>query len=170
VTEARFWALIEEHVDVGEDLETDTSRLQDALEGLPPEEILSFSDLLTRLFCASYSLPLWGAAYLIGGGCSDDGFEYFRGWLIAQGRTVFEAAMRDPDSLADHSAESVECEDMLHVADRAYEATTGREMEGRSYTYPDLDDGWDFDDDTEMKRRYPRLYARYCEGAGPTSG
>ena len=23
------------------------------------------------------------------GGCSDDGFDYFRGWLIAQGREVF---------------------------------------------------------------------------------
>jgi hypothetical protein len=28
----------------------------------------------------------WGAAYLANGGCSDDGFDYFRGWLIGQGR------------------------------------------------------------------------------------
>lgn len=41
------------------------------------------------------------AASLILGGCSDDGFEYFRGRLIAQGREVFERSVADPDSLAD---------------------------------------------------------------------
>jgi hypothetical protein len=33
---------------------------------------------------------MWVAAYLMNGGCSDDGFDYFRGWLIAQGRTTLE--------------------------------------------------------------------------------
>jgi len=28
-----------------------------------------------------------GAAYIINGGCSDDGFEYFRRWLVLQGAT-----------------------------------------------------------------------------------
>ena len=36
----------------------------------------------------SYRWDLWGAAYLANGGCSDDGFDYFRGWLIGQGRKV----------------------------------------------------------------------------------
>jgi hypothetical protein len=34
------------------------------------------------------------------GGCSDDGFEYFRAWLLAQGRDTFEKALEDPDTLA----------------------------------------------------------------------
>jgi len=34
-------------------------------------------------------------------GCSDDSFDYFRGWLIAQGKDVYLAALHDPDSLAD---------------------------------------------------------------------
>ncbi|MFE5591185.1 DUF4240 domain-containing protein [Streptomyces sp. NPDC056549] len=33
------------------------------------------------------------AAYMVNGGCCDDGFDYFRGWLIAQGRNVFERAV-----------------------------------------------------------------------------
>ncbi|MFC9245678.1 DUF4240 domain-containing protein [Streptomyces sp. NPDC057136] len=45
--------------------------------------------------------PLWAAAYVINGGCSDDGFDYFRGWLIAQGREVFERTAADPDALAE---------------------------------------------------------------------
>ena len=28
---------------------------------------------------------------MLKGGCSDDGFEYFRGWLISRGRKVYEA-------------------------------------------------------------------------------
>jgi hypothetical protein len=45
----------------------------------------------------------WGAAYLANGGCSDDGFDYFRGWLIGQGRKVYETVLADPDSLAAHA-------------------------------------------------------------------
>ena len=33
-------------------------------------------------------------------GCSDDGFDYFRGWLIARGRQAFDQAVADPDALA----------------------------------------------------------------------
>ena len=163
MTEDKFWELIEQHVDVDDGFEVDTSGLQEALEALPPEDIISFDTVFTKLYCASYAWPLWGAAYLVNGGCSDDGFDYFRGWLIAQGRAIFERAVQDPDSLADHSAEDVECEGMLYVATRAYEAATGRDIPDRSYAYPDLGDGWDFDDQAEMKRRYPRLFARYCE-------
>ncbi len=33
------------------------------------------------------------------GGCFDDGFEYFRNWLISRGRRVFYAAKDNPDTL-----------------------------------------------------------------------
>jgi len=36
----------------------------------------------------------------VAGGASDDGFEYFRGRLVAQGRAVYDQAVTDPDSLA----------------------------------------------------------------------
>ena len=39
--------------------------------------------------------PLWDAAYLINGGCSDDGFDYFRGWLVDQGRETFERCLAE---------------------------------------------------------------------------
>src|SRR3712207_8125782 len=34
-------------------------------------------------------------------GASDDAFDFFRCWLIGQGREVFEGALHDPDALAD---------------------------------------------------------------------
>jgi hypothetical protein len=36
--------------------------------------------------------------------CSDDGFDYFRSWLMLQGRETFGRAVAAPDSLADLAA------------------------------------------------------------------
>jgi hypothetical protein len=115
------------------------------------------------------------AAYLVNGGCSDDGFEYFRGWLIMQGREVYERVVADPDVLAGLAAirarasggRPVECEDALYIAAQAYRAAAGGEFPGRVFTigYPELDPGWDFgfDDRAEMTRRLPRLAALFLD-------
>ena len=101
-------------------------------------------------------------------------FEYFRGWLITQGRDVFEQAQEDPDSLADarsvqQAAEEgydLECEDILHVVDAAYVDLTGENLPAGAYSveYPDLGPDWDFDDDEEMAQHLPRLSELYLEG------
>ena len=33
------------------------------------------------------------------GGCSDDGFQYFRNWIISRGKEVYYAAKENPDNL-----------------------------------------------------------------------
>ena len=48
----------------------------------------------------AYHRDLWQAAVLINGGASDDGFYYFRLWLVGMGKAVFAAALENPDSLA----------------------------------------------------------------------
>jgi len=158
-----FWALIEEHVIVDEgELELDA--LESALAKLAPEEIASFADIFTKLWLEAYGWELWGAAYLINGGCSDDGFDYFRAWLVGMGREVYEKALRDPDSLADVVDGEVECEEMLYVAGEAYEgATDGEELPPLEGDYPELGEGWDFEDSAEMRRRYPKLWAKFGE-------
>ena len=75
------------------------------------------------MLAASDKEDLWGAAYLINGGCSDDGFDHFRGWLMTQGREVFARAVAEPDSLAELpqvraaalSGAEFEAEEMLSV-------------------------------------------------------
>lgn len=69
---------------------------------LPVGEVVAFQQLLDQYMAESDRWTIMGAAVLINAGCSDDGFDYFRGWLIGQGRAVYEAAVRDPDSLASH--------------------------------------------------------------------
>jgi hypothetical protein len=126
---------------------------------------------LWDLRAVSYRWDLWGAAYLLNGGCSDDGFEYFRGWLIAQGHEVFERVLEDPDVLADlphvrreASADDpldLECESMYGVVWDAYQALTGTmdlpgSIVGR---YPPLEQTWDFDDEQQVRQRLPHLAA-----------
>ena len=78
----------------------------------------------------AYQYGLWTAASVMErGGCTDDGFIDFRGWLIAQGREVYMAALKDPDSLADaadYQDQRFVC--LPHMGDRAYEELTGREI------------------------------------------
>jgi hypothetical protein len=138
----------------------------------PVSEIVSAAQAFWEVMADSYRVDLWGAAYLINGGCSDDGFEYFRGWLIAQGRATFERIVADPDALADLPAvrvaaaserDDVECESALGIADDAHVVATGHHLPPGSFTirYPVLAFDWDFEDNVEARRRLPRLMQLY---------
>ncbi|MFF3064088.1 DUF4240 domain-containing protein [Oerskovia sp. NPDC057915] len=72
------------------------------VERLSPDEILAFAAVSDEVSTAAYAWPVWGAAYLIEGGCSDDGFMDFRDGLVLAGRDVFTRTVADPDSLAEH--------------------------------------------------------------------
>ena len=98
------------------------------------------------------------------GGCSDDSFDYFRGWLIAQGKQVYEQALRDPETLAlVATPDDWEFEDMLGVAMAAYEGRTGHPYPGVERPAWQLK-GEDWDEDT-VEKKYPKLAAavRYID-------
>ncbi|HEX8866182.1 MAG TPA: DUF4240 domain-containing protein [Lentzea sp.] len=171
-----FWTLIADARAAAadpSDSEAVASAAADLLASRPPSEIVAAQQVLWDLLASSYRNPLWAAAYLINGGCSDDGFDYFRGWLLLQGRPVFEAALADPDSLASvpavaEAAESgveFECEAALGIAWDAHLAATGMKLPEDAFTirYPELDPDWDFDfdDSAELRARLPRLAALF---------
>jgi hypothetical protein len=116
----------------------------------------------------SYLAKLWAAAYLINGGCSDDGFDYFRGWLLAQGKTVFFAAIANPDSLAEvlphlpgwQPGEELEFEDMLSIASDIFEPRTGSyppfPAQDPDHVFGEM---WDEENDDFYREHLPRLYA-----------
>lgn len=168
----RFWAVVER----ARTLADDPSDAEDVaqwtlgiLVELPAPEVAALAQPLWELRALSYQRDLWGAAYLLNGGCSDDGFEYFRGWLIAQGRAVFDRVVGDPDALADlpvvrraitaDDPPGLECESMYGVVWDAYSTLTGTTDLPVAGHYPSLDPAWDFDDDDQILRRLPRLSA-----------
>lgn len=74
--------------------------LHDLLSKLSQQELDSFTDHFDQADAYAYSWPLWAAAYILNGGCSDDSFSDFRATLISMGQTTFENALRDPETLA----------------------------------------------------------------------
>jgi hypothetical protein len=143
-------------------------RLQAELKKLAADEIVEWNHLFDRLAARAYTVDLWGAAYLINGGASDDGFYYFRCWLIGMGWEIYEAAVANPDSLADAVVRGIDAEAEIYAAaHQAWMAVTGRPD---TDPYPARNEGaelrgqnWDFDDDAEVRRRLPRLAAMYLE-------
>jgi hypothetical protein len=93
VDAAQFWSIIQS-VDA-------PSALHASLNALSEDDLLDFERLHAARMDEAYDWGLWGAAYVINGGCSDDAFEYFRSYLISRGRHIFERALADPDSLAE---------------------------------------------------------------------
>ncbi|WP_457033731.1 DUF4240 domain-containing protein [Kitasatospora sp. P5_F3] len=172
----QFWQLIDEARTrvPAPDNGTAVAEQATALLALrPAPEIVAAEQTLWDLMADSYSAPLWGAAYMINGGCSDDLFDYFRGWLITQGRATFERVIADPDVLAELPAVrafaadgiDIECEEALVIAWDAHQAVAGEELPNDGFTinYPALDPDWsfDFNDGDELRRRLPRLAALY---------
>lgn len=159
--------------------------LTDLLATRTRQEILQYQERFDEVHLAVYRWDLWAAAYLIGGGCSDDSFIDFRAGLIAQGRDWYDKTSATPDSLASHPAVAAASrrpwdnplfyEEVNYAASYAYQRVSGDEhafydaldspgKRGRSPA--DMGEDFDFDDDQETRRRLPRLFA-LCRGDTP---
>jgi hypothetical protein len=158
-----FWAIVDRaRQAAGKDDSAFLAAVRAHLESRPPEEVVAFDVVQDELMAESYKSDLWAAAYIINGGCSDDGFDYFRGWLIAQGRMVFERALEDPASLEDaivmDKAWDAELEEFLYLPRRVYEERVGAEMPERPRPKWELR-GPEWDEDS-VDQMYPALAER----------
>ncbi len=159
----RFWEIIERAG--GASCEDRAAAVTSRLVQLGREETAEFVRLFDRTLDELYTWDLWAVAYIVQGGCSDDGFEYFRGWVISQGRRAHALALSDPGALglaidADSDAEERECEDLLYAGRQAYEELTGEY--GPDRVAPVLDspagEHWD---DRDLERRFPEPWERF---------
>ncbi len=174
---AHFWRLIEEAKpksdgDCEEQCYEQAERLKKSLLLLTAEDVAAFDRIFDQYRKAAYRWDLWGAAVLINGGASDDGFEYFRWWLIGQGREMFEAAVAEPDNLADLITDDIfwgdgqrECEAIAYVAAEVYEKKTGRELPYEEYKPEPSDPVGVKWKDEDLDGLYPKITARRLESA-----
>ena len=97
------------------------------------------------------------------GGCSDDGFRYFRDWLISEGHPVFEAALANPDSLAElPRLDGFVLEDFGYVASDVYQQITGNDLEPALFDDSADPEGEQWNED-ELPSMFPRLAEKYGE-------
>jgi hypothetical protein len=155
-----FWDLI--HRSKADTCAAHARRLQALLQPLELAEVLDFARHWDQVMIQAYRWDLWAVAFIMMGGCSDDGFEYFRGWLIAQGRAYFEAALHNPEQAAANATGDAdeECEDILYVAAIAYEDKTGEALPNLGVVFPAEPAGEEWDEDG-LESLYPDLCARF---------
>jgi Protein of unknown function (DUF4240) len=161
-----FWRLIAEtRAAAGDDTARQTSLLETRLRHLSPAQIAEFGSIRHRLDERAYTWDLWGAAYVIEDGCSDDCFRDFRAYLISLGQGPYDKALANQDSLARvvQDAETGDWENADDVAADAYQAVTGEDMPTGNSDVSGSPRGTPWDDERahELVRRYPALAARF---------
>lgn len=168
-----FWAIIDGTAVFEANPERQVEVLRADLEKLSTDELVAFTNTFEQQLRRAYRWDVWAVAYIAHGGASDDGFEYFRRWLVSKGRSVFEQVLTDPDSLAvllAPGAEGVmEFEEITYVSWDVWGAKTGLEpnaipMSTDFMTLGVEPDGEPFPNDPEqLARAYPRMWARFGE-------
>jgi Protein of unknown function (DUF4240) len=132
---------------------------------LPARQIAGFERIRRSLDRRIYTWDVWGAAYVIEDGCSDDCFRDFRGYVISLGRGPYETALRNSDALAPvvNDAETGDWENADDVAPDAYQGVTDEDIPGDSSDLSGNPRGapWDDDHVEALVQRYPRLAARF---------
>ena len=176
MNEEQFWAIVQKAVDeAGDDEDEYLEVVMHELSKLSLKEMVGFRLRTDKLLYDSYTSEMWCAGYLMNGGCSDDGFEYFRLWLISRGRKVYEAALANPDNLIDYIAEDAEVdffefELFWYAAIDAFEEATEADLYDyidddnfttREGNYPNFEFNWDEEDPESMKKLCPRLFERF---------
>lgn len=175
VEETEFWEIVDSTREAaGEDPVDHADLLVERLSMLDPVAVTDFARHFESRFQRAYRWDLWGAAWVLLDGASDDCFENFRSWLIARGRRVFEGALHDPDALSellprfDEDADG-EAEDIGYAAFDAYEQLTGGELPELGLPEAPAEPlgvPVDFEDDRALAAAYPRLWARFRTGTG----
>lgn len=164
-----FWSIIEAARKAApSDAEDFAEAVRAELEKLPATDIIAFQSDLDALMDTLFRWDLWGAAYIMNFGCSDDGFEYWRCWLIAQGQHICEAAIANPESLAATALRygepgQFECESLMYMPAEALDEKSDDEMP-RASNRPTEPAGemWEEEGD-DLEKKFPKLWAKFSE-------
>jgi hypothetical protein len=166
-----FWAVIGHTTALEANTDAQLDALTQVLNTLSADEVIAFEQAFQRSSIRAYTWELWGAGYVAHGGMSDDGFEYFRRWLISKGRGIYQHVMARPDDLADllaaDSEGPLEFEEFAYAAGDVWVSKTGQSIDvfhervGSMLAMGDPA-GEPFEEDpTHLAARYPKLWRRF---------
>ncbi|MEM1321214.1 MAG: DUF4240 domain-containing protein [Bacteroidota bacterium] len=170
--EEQFWNIISTSLAQSQSDEEQEELLVGEIAKLSPKEMIGFRLRTDKLLHDTYNSEMWCAGYIIGGGCSDDGFEYFRNWIISRGKEVYYRAKENPDTLAQIVAQEVEeldFEGFGYVAIEAFGRKTGKDLSdyidyevftNEEGSYPQVDFNWNEREPESMKALCPQLFEK----------
>ena len=156
MTEEVFWELLEESASQ----ESSSDVLEKVLSRFSTANISAFARLFSKKLKQLSTWDIWGAAYVVKGGCSDDSFAYFRAWIIGQGKSFFHDMIDAPDvTLATHGRQVTshyEDECLLYVSERAFQSRSLADSSAARIRteYSVRGKEWD---ESELPNIYPQL-------------
>jgi len=160
---AKFWEIIAvSKTNNSGDYEKQQGELKNELLKLSAIEILEFDNKFRTLRGQVYNWDFWACAYIINGGCSDDCFSDFRGWLIGQGKEIFENAVNNIETLTElNETNGGDWEGLSYIPTDAYERKTGNDMpNGIRENFEITGKEWNEEGD-DLKNKYPKLWAKF---------
>lgn len=165
-----YWSIIAKSLAKTSGQDEQEDNLISALRRMTPHQMIGFRLRTDKLLYDTYTNEMWCAGYIMNGGCSDDGFEYFRNWVISRGKETYYKAKENPDSLIDEVDEDLEFydfESFWYVALEAFNQTTGKELydyiDDDNFTtkegnYTPIEFSWSDSEPESMRQICPRLY------------
>ena len=172
--ETIFWSIIDRSLKNTNNQQNQEAFLIKEIEKLTPKEIIGFRLRTDKLLYDTYNSKMWCAGYIMNGGCSDDGFEYFRNWVISRGKDVYYKAKENPDILISQKENRVndffEFESFWYVALEAFEKKTGKELydyidydnfKTSEGNYPPFEFDWEEENPDSMKKLCPQLFEHF---------
>jgi hypothetical protein len=151
-----FWDLIQESRSASQDQFESLEKLKDKLESFHPTEIRKFQKILLTKFEELNSWDLWALAYIVRRGCGDDGFDYFKAWVISKGESAFQSILTlNLKKIAPLFDEDPQLEDLLYLAEEVYENKTGDIMKPVSVRNQKMK-GLEWSEEN-LETRYPEL-------------
>jgi hypothetical protein len=162
--EDSFWSLVQRcHDAASGDMDRKCALLKSEIARLSKDAAAQLWEFYKQAEARSYTWELWGAAYVINGGCGDDSFSDFRSSLISRGRSAFEKALSDPDSLADEEFDAASWfyEGYQYDVRLAVEANLGQEASSAGYGYyKDGPRGKEWAEES-VRELYPKLARKF---------
>lgn len=159
--EENFWEIVLHANDIsGGNMDRKCDALRQQISKLSKDAALEFARLFDAMVDKAYCGPLWGAAYVINGGCGDDSFVDFRASLISRGRSAFERALSDPDTLADEdfSESNWFYEGYQYAVTEGVEAVAGKRPRRQMPSRPS---GAEWQED-KVYALFPKLSAKFA--------
>lgn len=173
IDENKFWSLIANSKVGAQTLEEQRSLLEKEFAALSEQEFFGLDYFLRFYSNQTYTGNLWCVAFIVMGGCSDDGFDYFRYWLVSRGKEVCLKAIKDPDSLCDEfdkipEGEIPEFEDFPYILADAFEKKFNKAYDAEMMNYdfgkilsPNVVFNWRQDDEESIKKNCPLTFQKW---------
>ncbi len=172
LAEDLYWKIIEKSLKNTSSQDEQEQFLINDLGNLTPMQMVGFRLRTDKLLYDTYNSEMWCAGYIMNGGCSDDGFEYFRNWIISRGKEIYYSAKQNPDNLIHEVNENLEMYDFegfWYVALEAFKHKTGKDLydyidsanfKTNEEHYPQFEFTWKEEDPESMKKICPKLFAK----------